>query len=328
MDIPPTLPNNPTRLIDCLRTQLRTENKSYRTEQTYIHWILQFIRFHHKRHPKEMGASEVEAYLQYLAVQRNVSINTQRTALNALVYLYNRHLLLPLENLNFTYAKRPRRIPVVFSAAEARNVIHNLDKPYQLMAKLMYGSGLRVSECLRLRVKDIDLSMNEITVREGKGRKDRRTLLPNTCIDYLKIQLSEVEALHQLDITNGKAEVYMPDALARKYPAEASSLTWKFLFSSNNYSTDPRSGVERRHHIYQGTVQRKVKAAIQKAKIYKHANCHTFRHSFATRLLENGYDLRTIQELLGHADVSTTEIYTHVLNKGGRGVISPVDQGL
>jgi len=340
-DIPVLIPVRPVKFIDRLRAYIRAENLAYKTEKTYIQWILQFIYFHNKRHPEEMGEIEITEFLNHLVVVRNVSKNTQKTALNSLVFLYKRFLKHELVDLQIKQAKKQRRIPVVFSHQEATNVIRRLPLKYCLIASIMYGSGLRISECLRLRVMDIDFSMSVILVRAGKGGKDRRTLLPQSQIDPLKKQIEYVKNLHQFDEANGHGSVYLPHALAKKYPNAAFQLAWKYLFPADNVATDPRSGIVRRHHIMDSTVQRQVKVAIRKSDINKHSGSHTFaykdvgmwreqdaeatRHSFATRLLESGYDIRTIQELLGHADVQTTEIYTHVLNRGGRGVISPVD---
>ncbi|HEY0892202.1 MAG TPA: integron integrase, partial [Cellvibrio sp.] len=253
------------------------------------------------------------------------AINTQRTALNALIFFYNKFLNKNIEGLAPVRATKHRRVPVVFSHDEAVRIIQRLEQPYKLAVQLMYGAGLRLNECLALRVKDVDFSGNQLIVRAGKGGKDRRTVLPQALVGDLRQQITIVQKLHELDTVEGFGEVYMPNRLAEKYPQQARSLTWQFLFPSANRSVDPRSEVIRRHHLYDGTLQRKVKDALSEAKIFKHASCHTFRHSFATQLLVAGYDIRTVQELLGHSDVKTTEIYTHVLNKGGLGVRSPLD---
>jgi len=324
-DVPINIPNNPSRFIDKLRAYIRTQNLAYRTEQTYIHWILRFIRFHNKKHPENMHAKEITAFLNHLALNRNVSINTQKTALNALVFLYKRFLNIEIGDLQMNNAKKKRRVPVVFSHDEATRVINELPNTYQVIAQLMYGAGLRLNECLRLRVKDIDFEMNMIIVVNGKGQKDRRTILPERLIDALKSQIKLVKNYHQFDESNGNGEVYLPNALSRKYPSAGRQLSWKYMFPAASCSIDPRSGITRRHHIMDSSVQRQVKKAIIKAGINKHCGSHTFRHSFATRLLEMNYDIRTIQELLGHSDVSTTEIYTHVVKKGGSSVKSPVD---
>lgn len=324
-DIPFPLPTQPVRLVDRFRFFMRSLNMSYRTEQAYVHWLLRYIRFHDRRHPDSMGVVELEAFLSHLAVDLNSAINTQRTALNALMFFYNKFLNKNIEGLAPVRATKHRRVPVVFSHDEAVRIIQRLEPPYKLAVQLMYGAGLRLNECLALRVKDVDFSGNQLIVRAGKGGKDRRTVLPQALIGDLRQQIIIVQKLHELDTVEGFGEVYMPNRLSEKYPEQARSLTWQFLFPSANRSVDPRSDVIRRHHLYDGTLQRKVKDALREAKIFKHASCHTFRHSFATQLLVAGYDIRTVQELLGHSDVKTTEIYTHVLNKGGLGVRSPLD---
>jgi integron integrase len=325
VDIPVPVPERPVRLVDQYRVFIRGLNMSYRTEQAYVHWLLRFIRFHNKKHPSTLGVSEIEQFLSNMAVQLNVAVNTQRTALNALMFFYNKFLQTPITGLQPIRARKYRRIPVVFSPQEATALIANLQHPYKLAAQLMYGSGLRVSECLRLRVKDVDFSSNQIIIRLGKGGKDRRTMLPQSLIEVLKQQINIVEHTLALDKSNGVGDVYLPNRLAQKYPYAGSSLAWQFLFPSTTTAIDPRSGILRRHHLYDGTLQRKVKDALSIARIHKQASCHTFRHSFATQLLQAGYDIRTVQELLGHSDVKTTEIYTHVLNKGGICVRSPLD---
>ncbi|MBT8139780.1 MAG: integron integrase [Gammaproteobacteria bacterium] len=324
-DVRPPIPERPEKLLDQVRQLIRAQNKSWATERTYIHWIKRYILFHKKCHPGELGEDALEAFLTHLAVKQEVSPKTQATALNALVFLYKQFFERELTELHFSYPKIQRRVPVVFSAREAKLVIENLDGDKQLMAKLMYGSGLRVSECLRLRVKDIDFDRREISVRDGKGSKDRLTVMPDSVVEQLHEQINHVVFIHHMDVNAGCGQVYMPFALARKYPAASVSLEWQFLFPAANRAQDPRDGQPKRHHRHVRYIQKAVKIAVTKAKIPKQANCHTFRHSFATQLLSKGYDIRTIQELLGHADVATTEIYTHVLNRGGRGVLSPVD---
>ena len=324
-DIPIAIPAKPTRFIDKLRQFIRSQNKAYKTEQTYVHWTKRFIRFHKKRHPKEMGADEIEQFLDHLAVRQHVSKNTQKTALNALIFVYNQFLKIELRKLKYNYAHKPTPIPEVFSHNEANAVIDRLAEPYLLMAQLMYGSGLRISDCIRLRVKDIDFEMNVIIVRNGKGDKDRVTILPGKLIDRIKQQIHYVDQAHKQDLANGLGEVYLPNALARKYPSAPRQLGWQYLFPAIHLSVDPRSGVKRRHHVMDSTVQKNVRKAINACNIHKKTGCHTFRHSFATRLLESGYDIRTIQELMGHNDVKTTEIYTHVVKQGGKGVRSPID---
>lgn len=325
MDIPHDLPLKPIKFLDRLRLHIRQKRLAYSTEKTYVYWARLYILFHNKRRPETMGALEVEAFLNYLAVRRRVTVNTQKTALNALAFLYKSFLEQPFEGVQLTLASTPRKIPTVFSHTEALNVISYLDEPYRMMAQIMYGGGLRISEVLSLRIKDIDFSQRVIIVMFGKGNRHRRTILPTMLVDPLKTQIQFVKSQHTLDLASGYGSVYMPYALSRKYPNADTELGWQYLFPAKYLAEDPRSKAIRRHHILDRTVQKQVKTAIKKSGIHKHASCHTFRHSFATRLLENGYDLRTIQELLGHADVSTTEIYTHVLNRGGRGVVSPLD---
>ena len=325
-DIPIPISESRRKLTEQLRYCMRVKHLTYSTEKTYLYWILNFIRFHKRRHPAEMGSTEVDQYLSYLATHRNVAPNTQALALNALVFLYHRFLEKELGELSFTRPRFHRKPPVVFTHQEAISIINLLQHQlHQLMAKLMYGSGLRLMECCRLRVKDIDFGMNEILVRRGKGNRDRRTLLPKSLIDSLTVQINTVRAVHNFDTEMGCAEVWLPDALSRKYPNAACSLSWAYLFPSNKPANDPSSGKLRRHHIHPTAFQKYLRIAIKASGILKQASSHTFRHSFATRLLEHGYDLRTIQELLGHTDIRTTEIYTHVLNKGGRGVFSPID---
>jgi len=324
-DVPPPIPENPTKLIHRLRKLIRSQNKSWSTERTYVSWIKRFLHYHNLKAPDKLSAADVESYLNYLAVSRHCSPSTQATALNSIVYFFKQFLDRPLEDLSYERAKIHRRVPVVFTPAEAQKIIGLLRGDRQLMARIMYGSGLRVSECLRLRVKDIDFGRREIIVRGGKGNKDRVTLLPDMLTEHVYEQIQFVGAIHDRDLREGFGEVYMPYALARKFPAETHSIDWQFIFPSCRRANDPRDGKTKRHHRHQRYIQRAVKAAVREAGIRKHANCHTFRHSFATTLLERGYDIRTIQELLGHSDVSTTEIYTHVLNRGGKGVKSPLD---
>lgn len=325
MDVPPRLPARPMRFEHRLRAFIRARNLAYKTERTYFFWIKRFIRFHGMTHPSELGAPAVEGFLSHLAVGRNTSVNTQRTALNALVFLYREFLGMDLGDLSFKHPTKPRRLPVVFSHEEVVAVIAQLEGDYRLIAQLMYGAGLRISEALRLRVKDVEFSLCQLIVRAGKGDKDRVTLLPDSMHAPLKAQIRKVLALHQADLACGAGEVYLPHALARKYPSAPRESAWQYLFPAPGLSVDPRSGVRRRHHLMDRTVQKAFKQAIAAAGIDKHANSHAFRHSFATRLLEAGYDIRTIQKLLGHADVRTTEIYTHVVERGGFGVRSPVD---
>ena len=277
------------------------------------------------RHPSDMGAQEVSQFLTWLAVHRRVSAATQNQAFNAIVFLYRKVLDIQLEHIdNVIRAKQSRRIPVVFTRHEVAAILHQLEQPYRLMVSLMYGSGLRMMETLRLRLKDIDFDRRAILFREVKGNRDRVTVLPETLIPDIERAIRRVSGLHETDLDEGYGEVQMPYALARKYPDQAYSLHWQFLFAANKRSTDPVSGTKKRHHIYESTVQRAVKTALRSANIHKQGSCHTFRHSFATHSLEDGYDIRTVQDLMGYEDVKTTQIYTHVLNRGGKGVVSPL----
>jgi integron integrase len=321
----PALASAP-RLLDRVRDAIRRRNYSYRTEETYVHWIRRFIFFSGKRHPEDMGAAEVTAFLSHLARERDVAAATQNQALSALLFLYKEVLARPLPWLDdLERAKRPARLPTVLSRSEVQRMLAAMRGTKWLMASLLYGAGLRLTECLKLRVKDVDFEYRQILVRDGKGAKDRVTMLPQSTIEPLKRQLAVAKVFHDADLAAGHGDVELPDALARKYPRAPYEWAWKFVFPSHKLSIDPRSGALRRHHVYENYVTRGVKEAARAARIDKHVSCHTLRHSFATHLLEGGYDIRTVQELLGHADVSTTMIYTHVLNKGGRGVASPLD---
>jgi integron integrase len=314
------------RLLDQVRETIRRKHYSLRTEATYIDWIKRYIFFHQKRHPAEMGAPEMEQFLNYLAVKRQVAASTQNQALSALVFLYREVLHKDFEWMEkLERAKKPARLPVVLTELEVRQLMANLDGRNWLMASLLYGAGLRLMECVRLRVKDVDFQYRQITVRDGKGGKDRVTMLPESSIEPLKQHLKRVNVLHAQDIAAGYAGVYLPFALERKYRGAGRQWEWQYVFPAKNRSLDPRDGKERRHHIDEKTLQRAVKYAARAAKLTKPATCHTFRHSFATHLLQSGHDIRTVQELLGHKDVSTTMIYTHVLNRGGKGVRSPLD---
>lgn len=317
---------NQPKLLDQVRNLIRARHYSIRTEDTYIGWIKRFIFFHGKRHPKDMGEKEIEEFLTDLAVSKNVAASTQNQAFNALLFLYREVLGMNFGTLeNVSRAKKPRKLPVVFTREEIRAILDQLESDKWLMGQLLYGSGLRVMECVRLRVKDVDFSYKQITVRDGKGGKDRVTMLPEIVIPAMEKHLRKVRAIHQRDLKAGFGTVYLPHALARKYPNADRSWAWQFIFPASKRGIDPRSRVERRHHIHESVIQRAVKQAIRSAGIPKTGNCHALRHSFATHLLETGYDIRTVQELLGHKDVSTTMIYTHVLNRGGRGVQSPGD---
>lgn len=314
------------KLLEQMRQRIRRKNYSLRTEESYVQWARRFILFHDKRHPREMGAREVEAFLTHLAVARHVAASTQNQARSALLFLYKEVLEIELPWLEgVTPAKRGKHLPVVLTAHEARALLAELSGVNWIVASLLYGSGLRLMECLRLRVKDVEFSRREILVRAGKGNKDRVTMLPENVLLPLKSHLSRVKLVHDSDLAAGFGATRLPNALARKYPNAARSWGWQYVFPSPKRSVDPRSGHEGRHHIQPETVQRVVKTAAARARIHKPATPHTLRHSFATHLLQNGYDIRTVQELLGHRHVETTMIYTHVLNRGGRGVQSPLD---
>lgn len=317
--------NNP-RLLDQVRQKIRLKHYSIRTEHAYVDWIRRFILFHKKRHPNEMGEPEIEAFLTHLAVDRKVASSTQNQALSALLFLYRDVLGVELALLNAIRSKKPQRLPVVLTQSEVQAVLAYLDGVHHLMACLLYGAGLRLMECLRLRVKDVDFNYHQLTVRNGKGNKDRVTMIPEAIIAALQGQLEKARLIHQQDLSEGFGEVYLPNALDRKYPSAGSEWGWQYVFPSRHRSLDPRAGKARRHHLSEQVLQRAVKKAVRVAGINKPASCHSLRHSFATHLLESGYDIRTVQELLGHSDVSTTMIYTHVLNKGGKGVRSPLDK--
>lgn len=318
--------NQPPRLLDQVAARIRVKHYSRRTEQAYVDWIKRFILHFDKTHPKEMGVAEVEAFLTHLAVARNVSASTQNQAKSAILFLYKEVLNIELPWLdNVTQAKTPQRLPVVLTQAEVQAVLSRMDGTMWLIASLLYGSGMRIMEVLRLRVKDVDFARREILVREGKGFKDRVTMLPVSLVAPFKAYLAKVQVLHNADLAAGYGEVFMPMALDKKYPNAGKDWAWQYCFPSVKLSVDPRSNQVRRHHADEKTVQRAVKKAVKLAGLTKLATPHTLRHSFATHLLEGGYDIRTVQELLGHADVTTTMIYTHVLNKGGRGVSSPLD---
>lgn len=314
------------KLLDEVRAAIRLRHFSIRTEEAYTNFIRRFIIFHGKRHPREMGVDEIRGFLTHLAVEGNVAASTQNVALSALLFLYRDVLRVELPFIDgVERAKRPARVPMVLTRDEVNRVLAHTSGVHQLMAGLLYGAGLRLMECVRLRVKDIDFGYGQITVRDGKGAKDRRTLLPVSLAESLKLQLAHVKSQHEIDLRRGYGEVYLPYALERKYPNAAESWAWQYVFPASKLSVDPRSGAVRRHHVSEDGLQRAIKEAVRRAELIKPASCHTLRHSFATHLLEANYDIRTIQELLGHKDVSTTMIYTHVLNRGGRGVASPLD---
>lgn len=317
---------SPPKLLDRMREALRVAHYSLRTEQAYVDWARRFILFHGKRHPREMGAAEVGAFLTHLATGRNVSASTQNQAKAALLFLYKRVLGVELPWLSeVVQAKVKKRLPVVLTPREVRALLHELNGTMWLIVSLLYGTGMRLLEGLRLRVKDVEFEHREIVVRDAKGGKDRVTLLPENLIRPLQEQLARAKKLHDEDLAAGYGEVWLPDALAVKYPKAAKTWGWQYVFPSPTRSMDPRTGTVRRHHILPETVQKAVKLAASRAGIVKPCTPHVLRHSFATHLLQAGYDIRTVQELLGHADVSTTMIYTHVLNRGGRGVRSPLD---
>ena len=309
-----------------MRLAIRTRHYSIRTEEVYVQWIRRFILFHHKRHPKEMGANEVSQFLSDLAVNRRVAASTQNQALSAIVFLYQEVLKQEIGWLDdVVRAKKAKKLPVVLTREEVKAVLTTLSGSKWIMANLLYGSGLRLMECIRLRVKDVDFSYNHIVVREGKGDKDRVTMLPLNVKNPLHQHLQEVRKIHDQDLKEGFGNVYLPHALERKYPYVNREWGWQYVFPAAKRSTDPRSGTERRHHVSPLVLQRAVRESIRQTGIIKAASCHTFRHSFATHLLEAGYDIRTVQDLLGHRDASTTMIYTRVLSRGGRGVQSPAD---
>lgn len=321
-------PSSAPKLLDQVRAKIRLKHYSIRTEEAYAEWVKRYVLFHGKRHPRDLGAAEVEAFLSHLAVERRVSASTQNQAKSALLFLYKEVLGMDLPWLGkVEQAKTPKRLPVVLTANEVRAVLSELEGTVSLVAGLLYGSGLRLLEALRLRVKDLDFERREILVRDGKGAKDRVTMLPSSSIEPLRLHLEQVKALHEKDLGAGFGCVYLPFALERKYPGACREWGWQYIFPAATRGEDPRSGMERRHHLYEKTIQRAIKGAVARAGIVKLATPHTLRHSFATHLLQSGYDIRTVQELLGHSDVSTTMIYTHVLNRGGKGVTSPLDMG-
>ena len=315
------------RLLDEVRRCLRVKHYSLRTESAYLGWIRRFILANGKRHPRDMGGSEVEQFLSTLAVKGKVAASTQNQALSALLFLYREVLKVDLPWMeNVIRARRSQRVPTVLSRDEVQRLLAHMEGRSWLLASLLYGSGLRLMECLRLRVKDVDFARNEITVRNGKGGKDRRTILPRSLVQPLQHEIERSGVLHAADLADGFGETLLPHALARKYPNAPSDFAWQYVFPSVRRSLDPRDGTERRHHIDDAVLARALKGARKRAGIMKPLSAHTLRHSFATHLLEVGYDIRTIQELLGHKDVATTQIYTHVLNRGGKGVLSPLDR--
>jgi integron integrase len=321
--VPPMRP----RLLDEVRSRLRLKHYSIRTEQAYLYWIRRYIQANGRRHPRELDGVAVERFLSLLATRDKVAASTQNQALSALLFLYRDVLGMELPWMETVVrAKRPQRLPVVLSKGEVAVVLRHLSGRDWLMASLLYGSGLRLMECVRLRIKDVDLQRNDITVRDGKGAKDRKTVLPASLREALRLQIETARLTHARDLDAGFGEVWLPNALARKYPTAAKQMAWQYLFPASRRSVDPRDGRERRHHIDEKQLQRAVAAATRHASIDKPVTPHVLRHSFATHLLESGADIRTIQELLGHKDLATTQIYTHVLNRGPGGVLSPLDR--
>jgi integron integrase len=322
----PCIASPKPKLLDQVRQAIRTRHYSYMTEKAYVHWIKRFIFFHNKRHPGEMGEAEIGRFLSSLATDSHVSASTQNQALNAILFVYKEVLQKKIGLIQGVIrAKRPRRLPVVLTKDEVKRVLGCLEGPPWLMATLLYGAGLRLMECCRLRVKDIDFAQNQIVVRCGKGNKDRHTMLPTAMRQPLLKHLEQTKRQHEQDLKNGLGRVVLPNALQRKYPNAGHEWGWQWVFPATSHYTDAVTGERRRHHLHESVLQKAFKEARLKAGIAKPAGCHTLRHSFATHLLEDGYDIRTVQELLGHNDVSTTMIYTHVLNRGGKGVRSPAD---
>lgn len=314
------------RLMEQVRYALRAHRYSLRTEQSYMQWIKRYIFFHNKRHPQEMDATHIASFLSYLAVEKHVSASTQNQALSALLFLYKKVLNIEPEWIDDVIrAKRPARLPVVLDRESVSLLLNNLTGVHQLMAKLLYGTGMRLMEVIRLRVKDVDFSYSQIYIRSGKGNKDRVTVLPSSLVEPLNMQLTYSRTLYDLDRVENSPGVEMPDALERKYPNASKEWAWHWVFPSKNHSQDPRSKIIRRHHIYEKNLQRGIKKAARACGLSTMVNTHTLRHCFATHLLEDGYDIRTLQQLLGHKDVKTTMIYTHVMKKGAMGVRSPMD---
>ena len=315
------------KLLERVKNAIRTKHYSRKTENSYCSWIKRYILYHNKKHPKDMGEVQIRRFINHLAVKRKLSASTQNQALCAILFLYREVLGVELDRIDkIHWAKKPKRLPVIFSKEEVKAIIAEITGVYRLMTMLLYGSGLRLKECLRLRVKDIDFDNQQIFIREGKGNKDRYTILPKAIESKLKSHIKSVENIHKRDIEAGNDSVYMPYALEKKYPNAGKKIGWHFLFPSKNLSNDPVSGIRRRHHLHERTLQRAVKKAIKRAGIRKHGGCHTFRHSFATHLLEDGVNVRAVQELLGHKNLETTMVYTHVMNKSKAGIESPADK--
>jgi integron integrase len=319
-------PNRAPMLTEVMRRRLRLGHYSLRTEEAYVGWVKRFIRFHGRRHPRQMGAVEIRSFLEHLAVEAHVSASTQNQALQALLFLFERVLEKEVGALGeVTRARRPQGLPTVLSKGEVRRLLAVLEGTHRLIAQLLYGTGLRLMEGLRLRVKDLDFDRGQIVVRDGKGEKDRVSMLPAALLVPLRAQLEEAREFHREDLAVGAGAVWLPEALAVKYPNAVRDWCWQWVFPARQVSMDRRTGARGRHHVHENTVQKAIKIAVKKAGLSKPASCHTLRHSFATHLLEDGYDIRTVQELLGHADVATTQIYTHVMQKPGLGVRSPLD---
>ena len=319
--------SNKPKLLDQVRYVIRRKGYSYKTEESYVAWVKRFILYHNKRHPRDMGCSEIEQFLTHLAIDLHVAASTQNQALQAILFLYREVFQRPIDDkLNYLYAKRPKRLPVVLTREEVRRVLDAMEGSPKSVAQLLYGSGLQLIEALRLRVKDVDLAQHQIVVRDGKGFKDRVTVLPEAVVLPLQEQMKRARLIYKRDLETGYKGVSLPYALERKYLNAARQWIWQYIFPSNNLARDPRTGILKRHHLHESAIQRAVRRAAKLARIQKHVTPHTFRHSFATHLLEAGYDIRTVQELLGHKDVKTTMIYTHVMNKGPYAVRSPLDE--
>lgn len=320
-------PDANLKLMDQVKQVLRYHHYSYKTEQAYCNWILRYIKFFKsQKHPREMGKKEIEQFLSHLAVEQNVAAATQRQALNALIFLYKNVLDIPIdEALEHSRSKRHPHLPVVLTQDEVKLIFAHMQGIHLLMAKLLYGGGLRLMECIRLRVGDLDFEKEKLYIRDGKGGKDRVTLFPKSVHETLRVHLLKVKKLHDQDIVHGDGAVYLPHALARKYPSAAKEFSWQYVFPAKNLSKDPRTGAVRRHHVLESGLQKAVRTAVKKTAINKRVGCHTFRHCFATHLLEQGVNIRIVQELMGHADVKTTEIYTHVMEKNIDDLNSPLD---